>query len=258
MKLAPLFVRAVALLLFIGGSLCAQENAGTPPAAAKKNGYTVTVDIKVDEKGQTGTVQLIETDDTSTGDVITKMALAMALKTELPVREKEGKPIKYTARVPFFFPIEDDEGAAAAALPLPRPKQETGYMPAYPPALRAEGVTGGAILELFVDAEGKLTRLTTLRASHPEFAAAATEAVQKWTFNPAQKDGQPVESRCRLAIVFETEENMAELKWRVAPRPALGAFMVIRPDKPIDESMFEATPAEGEAPAANTPAATKE
>jgi TonB family protein len=126
-------------------------------------------------------------------------------------------------------------------------------MPAYPPELREAGVVGGAILELNVDAEGKLTHMATLRASHPEFEAAAREALSKWTFTPAWKDGSNVASRSRIAIVFETEAEMADLKWRIAPRPSLGSFVVIRPDSPIE---LEETPAEAEPPAAPaTPAA---
>jgi TonB family protein len=125
-------------------------------------------------------------------------------------------------------------------------------MPVYPPELRNEGVVGGAVLELKVDAQGKLTSVRTLRASHPQFEQSATEAIKKWQFAPALKDGQPVESRSRIAFVFETQQEMADIKWRIPPRPALGSFTVIRPNEPIqDESA-----ADGKAPAAEptTPA----
>ena len=215
--------------------------AAAPAAAAKRHGYTVTVDIKVDEKGEIQNVTLVDSDDRSTGEVITKMALAMALRTELPPRQKNGKPAPYTARTPFFFPIDDDEGPDAEQLPLPRVKN--AVQPDYPTALREAGTVGGVIFELSIDEAGKLTHLATLRASHPELEAAARESVSKWEFTPAQRDGAPVASRSRIAIVFETEETMADLKWRVAPRPSLGAFVVIRPDSPIDESGLEEAPA---------------
>ncbi len=260
MKFAPLFARSLvrwlALAAVVLGSVYAQD-ASTPPAAAavKRHGYTVTVDIKVDEKGETKNVSLVSSDDRSTGEFITKMALAMALKTDLPPREKNGKPAGYTARTPFFFPIDDDEGPDAEKLPLPRVKN--AVQPDYPAALREQGTVGGAILELSIDETGKLTHLATLRASHPEFEAAARASVSKWEFTPAQREGAAVASRSRIAIVFETEEKMADLKWRVAPRPSLGVFMVIRPDGPIDESLFDnadgqaapQTPAPASAPA---------
>lgn len=220
--------------------------------APKKNGYTVVVEVKVNEEGKIESANVVETQDVSPGDVLTKMAVAMALKMDVPVQKKDGKPVRKTFRAPFFFPIENDEGPAASILPIPRPKKEAAVMPAYPPAFREAGIVGGAVLELSVDEEGNLTHLTTLRASHPEFEAAAKEALQKWEFLPARRDGEPVASRSRVAIVFETESEMADLQWRIAPRPSLGSFVVIRPDSPIELQ----EPAEGtdQPAAAATPA----
>lgn len=231
-------------------SAAAAEDAS--PAAAAKNGYTVTVAIKVDETGKIETVKLIDSEDRSPGDILNKMAMAMALKTNMPARQKDGKPIKYTAHVPFHFPIEGDEGAASDLLPKPKVVYQGAAMPAYPAQFREQGVVGGAVLELIVDAQGNLKQLTTLRASHPEFEAAAREALSKWKFIAAQKDGQPVQSRARIAIVFETEETMADLRWRVAPRPSIGSFVVIRPSTPIADE-----PAADASAATPAPATTK-
>jgi TonB family protein len=225
---------------------CVAQPLSAADQAAKKHGYTVTVQMKVNEEGVVQSASVLDSEDVSAGEVLTKMAVAMALKTKIPPQMKDGKAVPATVRAPFFFPIENDEGPDAAALPLPRPKKESAVMPAYPPALRDAGVVGGAVLELKVDDTGKLTHVTTLRASHPEFEAAAKEAMSKWVFAPALKEGKPVESRARIAIVFETEGEMADLKWRIAPRPSLGAFVVIRPDEPIQ---LEETPAETTEPA---------
>lgn len=239
------------------GRAAEDSGSATPTALAapKKHGYTVTVEVKVNEKGETESVQVFDTEDISVGEVLSKMAIAMALKADLPVREKEGKPIRYTARLPFFFPIENDEGPEADQ--APKPKVKDAIMPAYPPQFRESGQVGGAVLELVLDAEGNITRLTTLRASHPEFEAAARDAVTKWKFTPAQQDGKPVESRTRLAVAFETGEQMADVRWRLAPRPSLGSFVVIRPDEPITDEEAAPAPASGEDQPAEQPAATK-
>jgi TonB family protein len=231
------------------GAACFSAAAAEDVSPVAKNGYTVNVAIRVDETGKIENVKLLETEDRSAGDILNKMALAMALKTNMPPRQKEGKPIKYTAHVPFHFPIEGDEGAASDLLPKPKVVYEGAVMPVYPVQFREQGVVGGAVLELIVDTQGNLKQLTTLRASHPEFEAAARDAVSKWKFIAAQKDGQPVQSRVRLAIVFETEETMADLRWRVAPRPNIGSFVVIRPSTPIVDEPAEETPAATPAPA---------
>lgn len=233
----------------------AAEPTGTPPAAAAKHGYTVMVEAKVDEQGHTESVRLVDTEDRSVGDILSKMALAMALKTEMPVRQKEGKPIKYTARMPFFFPIEGDEGPEANKAPKPMGKGKF-TMPLYPRDLLDQGVVGGVIFELRVDEQGNLAQLNTLRASHPEFEAAAREVVQKWEFQPAQKDGQPVASRWNLAVAFETADKMADLKWRVPPRPSFGTLIILPEAEAVTPAEPAAAPAAGEAPATGETPAT--
>ena len=210
------------ILLFLGFSQ--PLAAADAPGSATKPGYTVTVELSMTEEGTPDGIKLVDTEDTSVGEVMSKMALAMAAQVKLPPHEKDGRKVRFTARVPYYFPIEGDEGAAANNGPKPRVKY--AIQPAYPLELAEKGESGGAILELVIDAAGGIARLTTLRASRPEFAQAATQAVSQWTFVPAEKDGHPVETRWRMAVVFETPDNMVGLNWRIAPRPSLGSFIV--------------------------------
>ena len=222
---------SMAALFSLGFSLTTVRAADA--AAPVKHGYTVTVEIKADEKGEVESVALVKSEDPSPGDVLSKMALAMAMKMKVPPQMKDGKPVRVTMRAPFFFPIEDDEGEIADQVPKPRVKQ--AIQPAYPPDLREKGIVGGAILELVIGADGKLTRVTTLRASNPEFAASATDSIKQWVFTPAQSNGQAVESRTRFAFTFDTEQKMADIAWRIPPRPRLGSLVIIRPDHPIPD-----------------------
>jgi TonB family protein len=256
MKFSPLLLRLVPLVF----SATVLMKAADAPAAAK-NGYTVTVDVKVNETGAPESASIFSSEDTTTGHILDKMALAMAAKAQFPPNVKDGKPAKFTAREPYFFGIEDDEGAEANK--APKPTFKTHLMPVYPPALREQGVVGGSVVEIVVDAEGKLVRVTPLRSSHPEMEASAIQWVNGCTFAPALKDGKPVESRWRMAVVFETETKMTDLKWRVAPRPNLGTFVVIRPNHPINAEGVDTTaPATSgqapEAPVAPAPAPTAE
>ena len=218
------------------------------------NGYNVKVEVKVNEKGEVESLGRVETDERGSGDVLTKMALVMAARVQMPVRQKDGKPVKYTAIMPFHFPIEGDEGPASQTA-QPRPVGTGGlYYPVYPEDMAAQNIVGGVIYELTIDTKGDIARLTTLRASHPQFDEASRKALAKWKFKPAVKDGQPVETRWHIAIVFETDQAMADIKWRVAPRPSLGSFFCLHDNSP--RTAPEAAPA-GPAPAAQ-PAAPAE
>jgi TonB family protein len=73
------------------------------------------------------------------------------------------------------------------------------------------------VVRVSVDATGKVVG-TTLDTPGPSkyFARLATEAAQKWTFNPDQVDGQPVASEWLLRFDFTAEETRASAL-RIAP-----------------------------------------
>jgi TonB family protein len=248
MKIPRCIVPFSVFLLAVSATLRAEEKA---PAAKAKSGYTVTVEVEVNEDGVPQSARLISSDEPSTGKILSKLAMEMAGKTKLPPRMENGHKVKFKAREPFFFPIEGDEGAAADLAPKPRVKN--AIQPVYPPELAKQDVSGGAILEFVVDAEGKLARVTLMRASLPEFGAAALEAFKKWTFSPAIKDDKPVESRWRIAIAFETAETPADWPWRVAPRPSFGSWIVLR--APVKTAAPAEQTARPDEPARETPPA---
>jgi TonB family protein len=246
MNIRHLLLPCVALFAGIIPGLAAE------PATilAAQPGYTVTLEMRINEKGVPENIGVADSQDPTVGEIMNKMAIAMMLKRnpQFEPRIKDGHAVKYTVRVPFNFPaIEGDEGPEADKAPKPHPKLG-GHKPVYPRELIEKDVVGGVILELVVNAEGKITRLTTLRASQQEFAQAATEAISGWEFAPAMNEGKPVESRCRIAVVFETKTKMAELQWRIPPRPSLGTFVIGYDD-------LDHPPAPAVAPAATQPGA---
>jgi TonB family protein len=153
----------------------------------------------------------------------------MAAQIKQPVRLEDGKPVKFKARAPFNFPVEDDEGAASNA--GPKPALHSIEQPVYPEALAAAKTPGGAIIELIVGADGAVKSVKVLRASHPEFGASAEAAVKKWVFVPAKKDGIAIETRWRIAVAFALDGHEPNWTWRIAPRPSLGSHTVVRTDK---------------------------
>lgn len=225
--------------------------ADTPPAAKKDGGYTVMFRIEVNEKGETEAVNLVKSEDPTPEQLLTKIAFAMARKAHLPARKKDGKPIRYAVEVPWFFPVEGDEGPEANNQPKPVGKTGESHQVNYPRDLAARDVVGGAIVEFVVDTSGNLSGLKCLRASNPEFEKAALEGVGTWKFRPAMKDGKPVETRWRVAIGFETADKIPEYKWLIAPRPNLGSFICFYNNSPLPPAT--AAPA---TPAAGQPAAT--
>jgi TonB family protein len=236
MNTRRLFVSLATLALVLALPLSRAEK----PASAKP-GYTVVVEVKVDEKGLPEDAQVFSSDDTTLDHILDRTALGMAKGIKLAPRVKDGHAVKYTVRAPFVFPVEGDEGAEANN--SPKPKLSQAVQPVYPADQAAKGTVGGAILEAVIGADGKVSSLMILRSSDPAFELAATTAVKQWVFVPAQKDGVPVESRWRMSICFETDVQVTDWTWRVAPRPSLGSYTVVHRTLPPEPPAAETKPA---------------
>ncbi len=94
-------------------------------------------------------------------------------------------------------------GAATKAVP-PRPApQAHNPKPHYPRLARRRGMEGRVLLAVAVDAHGRVTEVTVLESSgYRLLDRAALEAVRRWTFVPARRDGVAVPGRLTLPIRF--------------------------------------------------------
>lgn len=261
MKLTRLFVSLAALCA--GGIALRAADTATAPAAKSDGppyGYHVNVKLHMNDQGRPETIQIVSSDDTTTSQILNKLALTIAAHSSLPPHLKNGVPEKFTVVQPFFFPIDDDQGPDSNNVPMPKVKD--AVMPVYPQKLVDAQEVGGAIFDVRLDEAGKVTALTTLRASAPEVEASARDSLQKWVFRPAEADGKPVPSHFRIAIAFEGFGKVVEPKWSVAPRPALGSFIVIksRPEDQVRNPALTEPAADGSgtpaAPAEGAPAPT--
>jgi TonB family C-terminal domain len=72
--------------------------------------------------------------------------------------------------------------------------------PLYPATLRRDRISGHAVVRFVVTPEGRTRDIVVLKATHPEFGAAAAKAVSKWKYKPAMKDGRAV--TCLLSAPF--------------------------------------------------------
>lgn len=197
--------------------------------AKTQSGYTVVLEVKVDEKGLPEDARIINSDDPSAEHLLDRAAFAKVHDIKLAPRLKDGKAVKYTVQAPFVFTIEGDEGPEAPG--ASRPRIIKAIQPAYPADLAAKGVRGGVILEIVVGADGSVSNLKVLRSSDPAFESAATVAVQQWAFAPALVDGKPVASRWRMSLCFEIDDLSMDWTWRIAPRPSLGNYTVVHRTK---------------------------
>ncbi|MDE2517162.1 MAG: energy transducer TonB [Rhodospirillales bacterium] len=80
----------------------------------------------------------------------------------------------------------------------------TNRQPAYPIAAARHGEQGAVLLTIHVLPDGRAGDVEVSRSSgYPALDQAALNAVRKWHFLPALKDGQPVESSFPFRVVFQ-------------------------------------------------------
>jgi TonB family protein len=96
--------------------------------------------------------------------------------------------------------------------PLPRsievpPKLIKAVKPVYPSVLRRHRVAGEVVVRFVVDKDGNTADLTIISSTHKLMEEAAIDAVLKWKFNPALKNGKPAAARMQLPVVFAFQEE---------------------------------------------------
>ncbi len=67
---------------------------------------------------------------------------------------------------------------------------------------RAARIQGTVLLNLVVRADGTAGSISVLRSLEPSLDAKAIEAVSRWKFKPAMKDGKPVAVQSTIEISF--------------------------------------------------------
>jgi TonB family protein len=94
-----------------------------------------------------------------------------------------------------------DPGPAPADLSQPMATRKVD--PAYPIQLMRENVAGTVILYAVIHADGSVGNVRILRRVDDRLDRYASEAVAQWRFDPATKNGTPVDVEATFQIPFK-------------------------------------------------------
>lgn len=176
------------LLVFAGRRDEGFFRAGQP-TQAQDGGFEALPTPEVDEPGDA----LPSAADVDEGDSISGTGEA-ADGTIAPPDLAQTLPPPPTA--PQAMPPAAS-GASTSASPLRAPQ------PQYPPQALRRGERGTVLLQVEVDAEGRPARVDVVQSSRSRaLDREAVRTVERWTFNPATRGGQPVATRVLVPIVF--------------------------------------------------------
>ena len=74
--------------------------------------------------------------------------------------------------------------------------------PVYPKVAKAVGLSGSVELQFMISTDGSVRNATVVKGN-PLLARAAVDAIYAWHFQPARRDGIPVESESSAVFVFK-------------------------------------------------------
>ena len=82
-------------------------------------------------------------------------------------------------------------------------KQST---PIYPRGQKCDQQTGQAEIEFIISREGRVLFPRIVSASHEDFGWAAATAISQWRFQPPVKNGEAVDVRVKIPVIFDARQ----------------------------------------------------
>lgn len=132
-------------------------------------------------------------------------------------------PIDLTPKLPPSPPMGPEIGKAPdigpaitpAVIPKPvmvdafiDPRYQNLLQPPYPPEEQRAGNSGRVVLRVLIGTDGRVKQVEKVSAaSDAFFAAAQRQALGKWRFKPATKDGVPIEQWKTMSLRFVLNEQ---------------------------------------------------
>jgi TonB family protein len=92
------------------------------------------------------------------------------------------------------------EASPAGDLVGPEPRRKVD--PKYPPALISARIQGEVILYAVIRKDGSVDSIQVIKGVYPQLDQNAMEALAKWKFRPATRNGEPVELEAIVHIPF--------------------------------------------------------
>ena len=82
------------------------------------------------------------------------------------------------------------------------PKPKRMVKPEYPKMARQAEIEGIVVLKVTIDERGRVVKASVVKTDSEVFNQAAIEAMEQWTFAPAEQSGNPVKATVTIPLRF--------------------------------------------------------
>lgn len=90
---------------------------------------------------------------------------------------------------------------------IEQPRVVKSVYPDYPMAARAQRLEGVVLLELVIEADGRVGDVAVVSSPHPDLIPPAIACVRKWRFTPATEDGVKTASTATMEVSFTLQRR---------------------------------------------------
>jgi len=77
--------------------------------------------------------------------------------------------------------------------------------PAYPSELMADNIHGTVVLTATIRADGSVTDIVVAKSLEPLLDRNAVQALARWVFRPALRNGQPIDLDAVIQVPFRAQ-----------------------------------------------------
>jgi TonB family protein len=191
------------------------------PPALRGSGFRadVTVDFFIDVAGVVSNPRVFSSNEPACDEpaleAVRHWRFQPALRNGTPVAQNRR------LRIDFLAPSAARPTPAAAgpsdvttpARPLEQAK------PLYPFAMLRSGLQGEVVVQFMVNPSGRVQEAAIVRSNNPAFDQPALDAVRQWRFQPATRNGQPVESHHQVPVIFAVNHDASASRDLLSARP---------------------------------------
>jgi TonB family protein len=128
---------------------------------------------------------LTKASESADAPVASDLAPAAEVTSSTSAAEEVRRPIRY----------DPDAGITA-------PKVIEKVNPTYPEEARKQGIQGVVVCESIIDVNGDVVDVKVVETPHEVFIQPTVDAVRQWKFEPATKDGEPVDVIYTLTVKY--------------------------------------------------------
>lgn len=162
-----------------------------PPDMEKLSGKA-EVQFLVDAKGYVSSAEIKNATDPKLGEIAKEAVLTWKFRPVI----RNGVAVAAKVTQPFVF----GEGVVSTEVVDKLPAVAKSVEPELPDSLR--GVAGTVKVLFIIDANGKVLKAEARESSLDELVSPVLQAANQWTFKPAIKAGQPVDSKVLISFVL--------------------------------------------------------